>query len=71
MPIYNMTCDMARLEPPPAEMIALFTALEGDQEETNRFMGTIAGTVPVPEFFAEENIRRITEKAGLMIPMAA
>jgi hypothetical protein len=52
-------------------MIAQFTALEGDQEETNRFMGTIAGTVPVPEFFEEENIRRITEKAGLMAPMAA
>jgi flavin-dependent dehydrogenase len=71
MPIYNMTCDMSRLEPPPPEMITLFTALEGDQEETNRFMGTVAGTVPVPEFFAEENIRRIIEKAGLLSPMAA
>jgi hypothetical protein len=66
-----MNCDMARLEPPPPEMIALFTALEEDQEETNRFMGTIAGTVPVPEFFAEENIHRIVEKAGLTVPMAA
>jgi flavin-dependent dehydrogenase len=71
MPIYNMNCDMARLEPPPPEMIDLFTALEGDQEETNRFFGAIAGTVPVPEFFAEENIHRIMEEAGLTAPMVA
>lgn len=71
MPIYNMNCDMARQEPPPPEMIDLFTALEGNQEETNRFVDTIAGTVPVPEFFAAENIHRIMEKAGMMAPMAA
>ena len=70
MPIYNLTCNLARLEPPPPEMIQLFAALEGNQEETNRFLGTIAGTVPVAEFFAEENVQRIMERAGLMAPLA-
>jgi hypothetical protein len=31
--------------------------------EADRFIGTITGTVPVPEFFAPENIQRIVEAA--------
>jgi flavin-dependent dehydrogenase len=66
MPMYNFTCDLAKLEPPHDEMVALLKALEGNQEDTNRFLGTFAGIVPMAEFFAEENIRRIMEKAGMM-----
>lgn len=33
-------------------------ALHGNQTETNRFLGVWAGTVPIPEFFAPENILR-------------
>ena len=44
----------------PPEMQELFGALRHDQEQTrSRFFGTIAGTVPVPEFFAPENMARI------------
>ncbi len=42
----------------------LFTALHGNQAETNRFFGVLAGTVPVPEFFAPENIERILSAAA-------
>ncbi len=37
------------------------TVLRGNQAETNRFLGTIAGTVSIPEFFAPENMQRIIE----------
>ncbi len=60
MPIYELTCQFAMLEPPPPEMQQLFAALRHNQEQTNRFLGTaLAGTVPIPEFFAPENIGRI------------
>lgn len=64
LPIYEMTADLAKLEPPTAEMVGLFEALASDQRETDRFLGTIAGTVPIPEFFAPENLQAIV--AGAM-----
>jgi flavin-dependent dehydrogenase len=60
MPLYQMTCDLAKLEPPPPEMLSLFAALRDNEEQSGRFMGTIAGTVPIPEFFSPENMQRIT-----------
>jgi 2-polyprenyl-6-methoxyphenol hydroxylase-like FAD-dependent oxidoreductase len=59
MPIYEFTHQLAALAPPPPEMQQLFGALRYDQKETDRFFGTIAGTVPIPEFFAPENLGRI------------
>jgi hypothetical protein len=56
--MYDYTCQFASFEPPP-EMLQLFASLRQDQEQTNRFLGTLAGTVPVPEFFAPENLGRI------------
>ena len=57
--MYAFTCDLARLEPPAPEISQLFAALQFNQTETDRFLGTLAGTVPIPEFFAPENIQRI------------
>ncbi|MBE7555423.1 MAG: hypothetical protein HS126_30605 [Anaerolineales bacterium] len=59
MPIYEFIFQLAALEPPPPEMQQLFAALRHDQEQTNRFFGTIAGTVPIPKFFAPENLGRV------------
>ncbi len=59
LPLYEFTCQLAELAPPPPEMQQLFAALRQNQEQTNRFFGVIAGTVPVPEFFAPEHIGRI------------
>ena len=58
-PAFQMTCDLARLEPPSAEMQHVFGALRHDQAQTDRFFGTFAGTVPIPEFFAPENMGRL------------
>lgn len=60
LPMYEFTTQLANLaEPPSPEVQQLLAALCGNQTETNRFLGTWAGTVPVPEFFAPENVQRI------------
>jgi flavin-dependent dehydrogenase len=59
MPIFDLTCQLASLQPPPPEMQQLFGALRHNQEQTDRFFGTIAGTVSVPDFFAPENLGQI------------
>ncbi|GAC1468061.1 MAG: NAD(P)/FAD-dependent oxidoreductase [Ktedonobacteraceae bacterium] len=59
LPMYEFTCQLASFEPPPPQMQHLFAAVYGNQVETNRFLGTIAGTVPIPEFFSPENVGRI------------
>ena len=59
LPVYEFTCQLATLEPPPPEMQQLFAALRGNQADTDRFLGLIAGTTPVPDFFAPENVGRI------------
>jgi len=63
-PMYEFTCQLATLEPPPPVMQQLFAALHGNQSETDRFFGMLAGTVPVPEFFSPENMRRVIGTAG-------
>jgi hypothetical protein len=35
-----------------------------NQDDTDQFIGVIAGTVPVGEFFTPENIQRITGAAS-------
>src|SRR5262245_47687963 len=59
LPVYEFTYQLASLAPPAPEMQMLFGALRENQEETNRFFGVMARTVPVADFFAPENIARI------------
>ena len=58
--MYELTCQRAALEPPAPQMNRLLAALHGNQDDTDRFIGVIAGTVPIAEFFAPGNIQRIT-----------
>lgn len=66
MAMFEHTCQLASLAPPPPEMLQLLAALRGDQHETARFLGTVIGAVPVQEFFSPENIGRIVKAAALM-----
>jgi 2-polyprenyl-6-methoxyphenol hydroxylase-like FAD-dependent oxidoreductase len=66
MPLYEFTYQLAGLAPPSPPMQELFGALLHNQEQTDRFFGTIAGTVPVPEFFAPENLGRIIGGAQIV-----
>jgi 2-polyprenyl-6-methoxyphenol hydroxylase-like FAD-dependent oxidoreductase len=58
-PMYELTVQLASLEPPPPPMQELFRAIRGNQPEIEQFLGTMEGTVPIPEYFARENIERI------------
>jgi hypothetical protein len=37
--------------------------LVGNQEQTDRFLGVVAGSVPIPEFFGPENVEAIMQAA--------
>ena len=58
-PMYEFTCELAMLEPPPPPMQQLFAALHTNQEATNQFYSAITGSTPLPQFMNPENIRRI------------
>jgi flavin-dependent dehydrogenase len=62
--MYELTCQRAALEPPAPQMSRLLAALHGNQGDTDQFIGVIAGTVPVAEFFTPDNIQRITGAAS-------
>ncbi len=59
LPIYELNAQLASLDPPSPEMQQLLDALRGNQAETNRFFGTMAGTVLIPQFFAPEHIEQV------------
>jgi flavin-dependent dehydrogenase len=58
-PMYGLSYAMAALEPPPPEMVALYQALRDNRRERDRYFGTLGGTVPIPEYYAPENLQRI------------
>jgi 2-polyprenyl-6-methoxyphenol hydroxylase-like FAD-dependent oxidoreductase len=59
-PMYELTADLARLAPPPPQMRQLLGALPGNPADTGRFLGVMAGTVAVDDFFSPANLARIT-----------
>jgi flavin-dependent dehydrogenase len=64
-PMYDFTCELAKLEPAPPHMQQLFAALHGNQDATNQFFAALTGAVPVPSFMNPENIGRIVAGAGV------
>ena len=67
MPMFEYTCQLAELAAPPPEMQMLFAALRENAKETSRFFGTVAGTVPVQDFYSPENINRIVQSSALSL----
>jgi 2-polyprenyl-6-methoxyphenol hydroxylase-like FAD-dependent oxidoreductase len=63
-PMYDFTCQLATLEPPPPLMQQLFAALRGNQEATDQFYSALTGSTPLPAFMNPENIDRIMARAG-------
>lgn len=64
LPMYELNAQLATLEPPPVEMQQLLGALQGNQEQIDRFFGVVTDAVPVTEFFSPENIGQIMAAAG-------
>ena len=52
MPIYEMTCQLAKMEPPPPEMQQLIAAIQGNQSAMDSFAQMNAGTITPAEFMA-------------------
>ena len=54
MPMYELTCELATLKPPSLEMQQRFAAMRGDQAAISRFLGTLAGSVGIGDFFSPQ-----------------
>jgi 2-polyprenyl-6-methoxyphenol hydroxylase-like FAD-dependent oxidoreductase len=65
LPMYEMTCGLATLAPPPPEMLALFAALPGNRNAVDAFVQMNAGTISPVHFFSPENVRSIREARRL------
>jgi 2-polyprenyl-6-methoxyphenol hydroxylase-like FAD-dependent oxidoreductase len=63
-PLYHFTCELAKLEPAPPQMQALFGALRHNRQATNQFYSAITGSTPLGEFMHPENIARVMAAAA-------
>jgi 2-polyprenyl-6-methoxyphenol hydroxylase-like FAD-dependent oxidoreductase len=61
--MYEFTCQLATLEPPPPEMQRIFGAIHGNQKAMDEFARMNAGTISPADFFASENVNAITAAA--------
>jgi flavin-dependent dehydrogenase len=64
LPMYEFTCQLATLAPPPAEMQHLLAAIHGNQEAMDGFVRAMAGATSPAEFFSAENVARIMAVAA-------
>jgi 2-polyprenyl-6-methoxyphenol hydroxylase-like FAD-dependent oxidoreductase len=62
MPMYEMICQLAAMDEPPPAVQELFGALRGNQYQTDRFFGLMAGSVAIPDFYSPGNIGRIMDE---------
>jgi 2-polyprenyl-6-methoxyphenol hydroxylase-like FAD-dependent oxidoreductase len=62
-PMYEFTCELARLEPPPPRTQELLRAVEGNRAAMDDFCRMNAGTISPAVFFSPENIGPIMAAA--------
>ena len=63
LPMYELTTEIATLEPPPPEMQQVLGAVHGNQDAMDGFARVMAGVTSPAEFFSEENVGRILAAA--------
>ncbi|HYJ69382.1 MAG TPA: NAD(P)/FAD-dependent oxidoreductase [Nocardioidaceae bacterium] len=64
MPMYELTAELASLEPPPPELEKLLQAVHGNQAAMDEFSRVNAAVMSPADFFAEDNVARIFAAAG-------
>jgi 2-polyprenyl-6-methoxyphenol hydroxylase-like FAD-dependent oxidoreductase len=64
LPMYELTTELATLEPPPPQQQQLLAAMAGNQEAMDGFARVLAGMTSPAEFFSEENVMRILAAAA-------
>jgi flavin-dependent dehydrogenase len=62
--MYDFTCMLAALDPPPPDLQQLLAAIHGSREAMDGFARMNAGTISPAEFFAPENVNAITAAAA-------
>ncbi len=63
LPMYDFTCQLATLEPPPPDRQQLFAAMVGNQQAMDGFAQMNAGTSSPAEFLSPESVRAILSAA--------
>jgi 2-polyprenyl-6-methoxyphenol hydroxylase-like FAD-dependent oxidoreductase len=61
--MYEFTCQLATLEPPPPDMQQILAAAHGNQRAMDDFVRMNAGTISPAEFFAPESVKAIMAAA--------
>jgi flavin-dependent dehydrogenase len=64
LPMFELTCQIAALEPPPPELQQLVGAMHGNQAAMDGFARMNAGVTSPAEFLSPDNIGRIFAEAG-------
>jgi 2-polyprenyl-6-methoxyphenol hydroxylase-like FAD-dependent oxidoreductase len=62
--MYDFTCMLATLEPPPPDLQRLLVATHGNQRAMDAFAQVNAGTISPVAFFAPEHVAGILSAAG-------
>jgi flavin-dependent dehydrogenase len=70
-PYFELTCEFARLEPPPPELQQLLGAAYGNQDAMDDFVSVMAATLEPAEFFGPENAARLLAHAEAPAPVSA
>ena len=65
LPIYEMTTQLATLEPPTPDVQQLLGAIHGNQAAMDGFVRANAGVSSPAEFFSDDNIAQIFASASL------
>jgi 2-polyprenyl-6-methoxyphenol hydroxylase-like FAD-dependent oxidoreductase len=64
LPMFEFTCQLASLEPPPPDTQQLLAAVKGNQDAMDGFARLNAGVTSPAEFFSDANIGRILAAAN-------
>ena len=57
--MFEFTCQLATLEPPPPDMQHLLGAVHGNQAAMDQFIRVTAGVTSPAEFFSPQNVAGI------------
>jgi 2-polyprenyl-6-methoxyphenol hydroxylase-like FAD-dependent oxidoreductase len=63
LPMYELTCQLAALQPPPPELQRLIEAMPGNQRAMHDFVRVNAGTLSPAAFFTPENVDAILARS--------
>ena len=63
LPMYDFTCMLAALEPPPPDLQRLLGAVHGNKDAMNAFARLNAGTMSATDFFAPAHVDPILKAA--------